>query len=96
VLNAGQARTWQRFADQWQEDQPAADAALVPPRDRFQPVRGFGKVWREQLGAAQAAIGWALEPEQAVDGSVQDWEGGLVIWLGAGETLLLLSGGEWQ
>ena len=62
---------WQRFDDRWQEGQPAADPGLAPPAGLLQPVRGFGKVWREQLGGPNAATGWATRPEEAMAGTVQ-------------------------
>ena len=54
---------WQRFADTWTEGQPEIDPNLNPPSGLLQPIRGFGKVWRELLGGPAAAIGWALAPE---------------------------------
>jgi len=32
----------------------------------FQPVRGFGKVWREDADL-RARLGWATAPEQSYD-----------------------------
>jgi photosystem II stability/assembly factor-like uncharacterized protein len=42
--------TWQAFADTWQEGQPEDDPNLIALPGLFQPKRGFGKVWREELG----------------------------------------------
>lgn len=96
--------SWQRFDDTWNSDQPATDPALVAPQDRVQPQRGFGKVWREQLGGSQAAIGWATEGEREVDGWRQPFELGLLIWSddvpegeqSAGTAYLLYTDGRWQ
>jgi hypothetical protein len=96
--------TWQAFEDTWTPDQLPSDPALVPPEGRVQPQRGFGKVWREQLGGAQAAIGWALEGERRVDGWRQRFEGGLLVWTDAiqpgaediGTAYLLYDDGSWQ
>lgn len=38
---------WQEWPDAWSEVQPVSDVALVAPPGRLQPVRGFGKLWRE-------------------------------------------------
>lgn len=54
--------SWQRFEDTWSEDQPESDPELAAPPERFQPIRGFGKVWREQPDLRQR-LGWALSPE---------------------------------
>ena len=61
VLDRREA-SWQRFEDTWSEEQPESDLAIVPPADRFQPIRGFGKVWRERPGVREA-LGWALGVE---------------------------------
>ncbi len=97
------AGTWQAFDDTFVEGvDPAYDPALPPPPR--QPQRGFGKVWREQLGGPQAAIGWALEEERLVHGWRQRFEKGLLVWTDtipngadrAGTAYLLYDDGTWQ
>jgi len=56
--------SWARFDDTWREGDPEADPAIVAPAGRLQPIRGFGKVWREHA-EVRAGLGWALEPERA-------------------------------
>jgi hypothetical protein len=94
--------TWKLFADTWQEGtDPAWDAALTPPPR--QPQRGFGKVWREQLGGEWADIGWALENEHLVDGWKQQFSRGVLFWLdlqqsgapGTGTVFMLFGDGDW-
>jgi hypothetical protein len=84
----------QAFTDQWREGQPESDPALVPPPGLVQPIRGFGQVWREQLGGPRATIGWATEPEQGVSGTVRLWDGGLVVRVGA-DPYVLMADGSW-
>lgn len=57
----GQGGEWLVFDDTWQSaSEPASDPTLTPPAGLLQPVRGFGKVWRESLTEAQRqALGWA-------------------------------------
>lgn len=60
------------FADEWDESLPEKDPSLTPPRGLYQPVRGFGLVWRTQPGSpvadtVRARIGWALFPEFAFE-----------------------------
>jgi hypothetical protein len=95
--------TWQAFDDTFREGvDPDYDPDLPPPPR--QPQRGFGKVWREQLGGAQAAVGWALEGERPVDGWRQRFEWGLLVWTDAvlqgediaGSAYLLYDDGTWQ
>jgi hypothetical protein len=86
---------WRRFADTWQEGQPESDPAIVPPESLRQPVRGFGKVWREQLGGPIASIGWATASEEGRTGSFQPYQGGALLRLGE-EQLLLARDGTWR
>lgn len=98
-----QSGHWRVFDDTFVEGtDPAYDPALPPPPQ--QPQRGFGKVWREQLGGPQSAIGWALEGERSVSGWRQRFDHGLLVWTdatpaGAGEpgtAYLLYDDGTWQ
>ncbi|MBM4029108.1 MAG: hypothetical protein FJ280_27485 [Planctomycetes bacterium] len=66
---------WQAFADLWQEGQPASDSSLSPPTGLVQPVRGFGKVWRERQGV-RARLGWAKQAEQGLCITLQEGQGG--------------------
>lgn len=95
--------TWQSFEDTFVEGVDSAyDPALPPPPQ--QPQRGFGKVWREQLGGPQAAVGWALEGERPVSGWRERFDHGLLVWTddalrGAqaqGAAYLLYDDGTWQ
>ncbi|MEJ2734518.1 MAG: hypothetical protein P8189_13300 [Anaerolineae bacterium] len=94
---------WQGFDDAFVEgSDPAYDPTLPPPPQ--QPQRGFGKVWREQLGGPQSPIGWALEEERSVNGWRQRFDHGLLVWTDAapaeaeepGTAYLLYHDGTWQ
>ncbi|MFN2292036.1 MAG: VPS10 domain-containing protein, partial [Anaerolineae bacterium] len=93
---------WESYADTFVEGvDPAYDPNLPPPPR--QPQRGFGKVWREQLGGPDATIGWALENERAVAGWRQPFENGLLLWVDApadvatpGFANLLHDDGTWK
>jgi hypothetical protein len=52
-----------RYTDTWLEDQPESDPLINAPPSRLQPIRGFGKTWREQR--LVETLDWALEPERA-------------------------------
>jgi hypothetical protein len=88
--------TWRSFEDTFEEGQPEVDAALVAPEGSFQPIRGFGKVWREQLGGPEAAIGWAVLPEAGINGSVQDWEHGFLVGFGLPDRFVIFDDGRWE
>lgn len=63
-------KSWQQFEDTWDETQPESDPAIVAPAERYQPIRGFGKVWRTQPVVRQR-LGWALSPELAFETVMQ-------------------------
>ena len=61
---------WQWYPDTWTLDQPENDPTIMPPEGQYQPIRGFGKVWREYLTVSDQ-LGWALGPEQGYDATWQ-------------------------
>jgi hypothetical protein len=87
---------WERYTDTWDESQPALDAGLTPPDGLQQPVRGFGKVWREQLGGPQANIGWAVAKERALELVAQAFTGGYMLAGPDGTIWALYSKGKWE
>jgi len=71
---------WQRYVDLWREGDPEK-AGLTPPEGLYEPIRGFGRLWRDELGGQAAPIGWALEPEQGFVGCIQSFEHGTMVWV---------------
>jgi hypothetical protein len=93
------AGTWQSFPDTFQAGEPES-GNFAPPPDRFEPVRGFGKVWRERLGdgSTPPPIGWAIEKEQGSDqAQYQDFRGGTMFYSPhLNQILVLKSDGSWR
>lgn len=87
ILALATADGWEAFPDTWREGQPASDPSLAPPAGLSQPIRGFGKVWRERP-EVQSRLGWATASEQGMDGLVQAFEHGLLLNV-AGQTSVL-------
>jgi LysM repeat protein len=58
------------YPDTWTIGDPETDPDLEPPQGLHQPVRGFGKVWREYAGLRDQ-LGWATMPEYAYQASYQ-------------------------
>ncbi len=60
-------------SDPWAEGMPESDPDIVPPDGLYQPVRGFGAVWRGEGGTwgVRERLGWALAPESAIPTSLQ-------------------------
>jgi hypothetical protein len=53
---------WNRYVDTWDPGEPERDPKLRPPNGLYQPVRGFGLVWREEPGVRDR-LGWAVGEE---------------------------------
>jgi len=68
-------QSWFYTGDSWREGDLDFDPALHPPPNLYQPVRGFGLVWRETPGARKA-LGWALGEETGYTALIQDFEKG--------------------
>jgi hypothetical protein len=61
---------WQGFNDEWEEGMPDRDPTLVPPDGLYQPIRGFGLVWR-QNPTVRERLGWAIDEETGFETIVQ-------------------------
>jgi len=86
--------TWEGHADTWTEGMPEWDPSIVPPAGYYQPVRGFGKLWRENW-AIQQKLSWATTQERSVYFSEQDFEGGLMLWSNVLGIFVLYNDGTW-
>ena len=90
LYNGGKYR---EFDDTFQDGQPESDPSLSPPPGKQQPIRGFGKVWRENN--LQQELGWATGRERGYRAAVQDFEGGVIFWSRIRSKAISLSGGAW-
>jgi len=64
-------RHWRMVVDDWEPGMPEEDPDIVPSSGYYEPVRGFGKVWREEPRVREH-LGWAIEEEFVVgDGAFQ-------------------------
>jgi len=68
--DVGASPKWDRFEDTWTDDEPESDPNLQPPEGRQQPIRGFGKIWRENAYVREN-LGWAIEPEHGLNTIIQ-------------------------
>ncbi len=62
IENGELAGRWFIFDDTFQDGEAEFDPNLVPPTGYLQPVRGFGKLWRDQTQLREA-LGWAIASE---------------------------------
>jgi len=91
-----QDMAWSAHQDTWAEGQPDHDPTLVPPAGRYQPVRGFGKVWRDQLGGSKAKIGWATAAERGSTTLIQSFTLGTLLQGEKGMVYALHTQGAWE
>jgi hypothetical protein len=80
------------YQDRWSEGQPVSGGETPPP-GLYEPVRGFGKVWREEQGVRDA-LGWAVEPEAPVPILLQQFENGWLMKAQGGTAWLLFNDGK--
>jgi hypothetical protein len=85
---------WQAYTDRFVEGQAERDPTIVAPAGKLQPIRGFGKLWREQAGVRDQ-LGWAIGKEGGVTALVQSFEHGFLIRLG-GLVYALVEQGDGQ
>lgn len=63
------------------------ESAILAPPGLLAPIRGFGKLWRQQPGLINE-IGFARGPERGFQGAIQDFENGTMIWMGADQRVI--------
>jgi len=85
--------SWSQYMDTYREDQPPYDVTIVPPAGLYQPVRGFGQVWREEDGVREG-LGWATAEEQGGTGLLQVFQRGLMLLDLGGRVYVLYTEGE--
>ena len=73
--------TWSSHEDTWtgSYEQVVTEPDLSPPRGLYAPVRGFGQVWRLELGGPPSPIGWGTGEEQGYTMVVQPFARGLLL-----------------
>jgi serine/threonine-protein kinase len=82
-------QSWFFTGDTWRDGDPSDDPAIIPPNGLYQPVRGFGKVWREESGVRES-LGWATTEEQGFTAIIQEFAGGTVWQDAEGEAGVIL------
>jgi len=54
---------FEEYPDTFEEGEPESDPTIVPPPGLYQPIRGFGELWRTNPYVRES-LGWATAPEQ--------------------------------
>lgn len=65
---------WRNYIDDWREGMPVSGGEK-PPTGLYEPIRGFGKIWREDA-SLRNTLGWAAAPETADSGHFQYFQSG--------------------
>jgi len=87
--------TWRAYPDTWQAGIDPESWGYHPPAGLYEPIRGFGKLWRTQLGGPAGRFGWGTEPERGFDGTVQAFQKGLMLENERKEIFVLFNTGTW-
>jgi hypothetical protein len=62
---------WHAYEDKFDEgEDPESDPSIEAPAGLYQPIRGFGMVWREHR-SVRDRLGWAVEPESGYETAIQ-------------------------
>lgn len=112
VVSSEGSGEWYAYEDIFEEGEPEFDPALVPPaEDLQQPIRGFGRLWRENPNVREW-LGWATSDEFGfvtryeyhpalglVDGEIVSLPGYHVLYSLYGESFRFVNdgtGGTWR
>lgn len=85
-----------RYDDTWVEGVDPIAGGESPPAGRTAPIRGFGKVWRDNQ-AVRGGLGWGTTNEAGTGAQIQRFERGEMIFIGSlNQTLILVGGVNWR
>ncbi|MBN1203243.1 MAG: hypothetical protein JXJ20_15450 [Anaerolineae bacterium] len=90
--------TYQRYNDTFTDGVDPESSGAAPPPGKIEPVRGFGKVWREN-GIVHESLGWATSQEIGGAAQVLMFERGEMVYVGQSQqTYVLVTGapGTWS
>lgn len=85
---------WTSYPDTWRPGEVLPPVGPRPP-GTFEPLRGFGKIWREQP-SVKLQLGWPVYEEQIATGSLQPFEQGTLLRPGSAVAYALLDDGTWR
>ncbi|MDO8688909.1 MAG: hypothetical protein Q7R39_02680 [Dehalococcoidia bacterium] len=85
---------WVAYPDTWNEGDPSPSVGTPAPPGAFEPVRGFGKVWRDGAGV-RTALGWATAGERGFNGAAEPFEQGFMVATDNEGIFVLFAAGTW-
>lgn len=84
-----------RFDDNWVEGVDPVDPGEVAPAGKKAPIRGFGKVWKNNP-TARNGLGWATGDESGTGAQIQRFERGEMIYVAALNQIYIFADGKWR
>jgi hypothetical protein len=85
---------WSSHANGWRPGEVLAPVGPRPP-GTLEPLRGIGKVWREQP-SVKLQLGWAVYEERTAEATLQRFERGTLIRGPHGVLYALFDDGTWR
>jgi len=70
LYDDGKHPHWQVYTDEFEEGMPESDPTLEPPPGLYQPIRGFGLIWRTKPWVRDR-LGWAVDQEVGFETAIQ-------------------------
>jgi hypothetical protein len=84
-----------RFEDNWTEGVDPVDPGEVAPAGKKTPIRGFGKVWKNNP-TAHNGLGWAVGDEAGTGAQIQRFERGEMLYIAALNQIYIFVDGKWR
>lgn len=85
-----------RFADTWTDGIDPVSGGETPPTGLYEPIRGFGKVWRNDT-AVRNGLGWATQPETGTNVTLMLFQNGQMIALPTlGQIAIMTTAGTYR
>jgi hypothetical protein len=83
-----------RFDDTWFDGADAVDTGESAPPGKAAPMRGFGKVWKNNPAAR--SLGWAIGAENGTTGQIQRFDRGEMLYVAALSQTFIFVDGRWR
>jgi len=81
-----------RFDDTYSATADPESGPAVAPPGLEQPLRGFGKVWRDgTVAGVRDRLGWATGPESPGEGATESFDRGALVWTPGPRQIFLLA-----
>lgn len=88
--------TYSHFPDTWIDGIDPVSGGETAPSGLYEPIRGFGKVWRSDIGVRNG-LGWATQPETGTNITLMLFQNGQMIALPTmGQVAIMTTAGTYR